>query len=101
MIARGTSGSTVRSRDTTKRGGENSRMAALMGATSLFQDYVDSQLEVDHPCPRRTRSETAAEYIRTLCGIASRADLDHNAHALYLFHQRIRKPFVAWQEGRI
>ncbi|PPA72561.1 hypothetical protein C4E15_30045 [Achromobacter spanius] len=38
----------------------------------------------------------AAQYVRDMCGITSRADLDHNAGAATLFHEAVRKPFVKW-----
>ncbi|PND31577.1 hypothetical protein C1I89_22325 [Achromobacter pulmonis] len=41
-------------------------------------------------------SQHAAQYVRDMCGIASRAELDHNATAAGLFHTAIRRPFLAW-----
>ncbi|QKQ51049.1 hypothetical protein [Achromobacter denitrificans] len=41
-------------------------------------------------------SQHAAQYVRDMCGIASRAELDHNATAAGVFHTAIRKPFLAW-----
>ncbi|HBL65921.1 MAG TPA: hypothetical protein DDZ58_08465 [Achromobacter sp.] len=38
----------------------------------------------------------AAQFVRDACGIASRAELDHNAKAATLFHEAVRKPFVDW-----
>lgn len=38
--------------------------------------------------------EDAAAFIRSACGITSRAELDHNPQAAALFHERVRKPFV-------
>ena len=45
-------------------------------------------------------SEAAAQWIRELCGISSRSMLDHDLRAAAIFHQEIRKPFLAWKEGR-
>lgn len=42
-------------------------------------------------------SEAAAQWIRSLCGISSRAMLDHDLRAAAIFHQEIRKPFLEWQ----
>jgi hypothetical protein len=39
-------------------------------------------------------SQHAAQYVRDVCGITSRAELDHNAAAAALFHTAIRIPFV-------
>ena len=41
--------------------------------------------------------DDAAAFIRSTCGVQSRAELDHNPKAAALFHERVRKPFV---EGR-
>ena len=38
-------------------------------------------------------ADAAAQYIRSTCGVGSRADLDHNSEAAHLFHVRIREPF--------
>lgn len=42
------------------------------------------------------RDEHATEWIRFLCGIASRRELATNAEAQRRFHQLIRKPYLAW-----
>lgn len=41
-----------------------------------------------------TSADDAAEFVRTTCGIQSRAELDRNPKAAALFHERVRKPFV-------
>jgi hypothetical protein len=38
----------------------------------------------------------AAQFVRGVCGITSRADLDHNPEASTLFHTAVRVPFVEW-----
>ncbi|WP_192579558.1 hypothetical protein [Achromobacter xylosoxidans] len=38
----------------------------------------------------------AAQYVRDMCGVTSRAELDHNARAETLFHATIRRPFRLW-----
>ncbi|MFY2995888.1 hypothetical protein ACOTH8_21435 [Achromobacter xylosoxidans] len=45
-------------------------------------------------------SEAAAQWIRSLCGISSRAMLDHDLRAAAIFHQEIRKPFREWAESQ-
>lgn len=44
-------------------------------------------------------SEAAAQWIRNLCGVSSRAMLDHDLRAAAIFHQEIRKPFREWKES--
>lgn len=45
-------------------------------------------------------SEAAAQWIRNLCGVSSRAMLDHDLRAAAIFHQEIRKPFREWAESQ-
>ena len=44
-------------------------------------------------------AEDAANLVRDVCGVASRAELDHNETAAQAFHQKIRLPYVRWQAG--
>jgi hypothetical protein len=39
----------------------------------------------------------AAEQVRQLCGIESRAELDHNPEAEATFHRVIRGPWIKWR----
>lgn len=41
----------------------------------------------------------AAEQVRFMCGVQSRADLDRDAGAAARFHQRVGRPFMAWKRG--
>lgn len=76
------------------KGAALSRVAAMMCQNAKFQRWVESRigaapLGVDP-------SQHAAQFVRDVCGIESRAQLDHNARAATLFHEAIRKPFVKW-----
>jgi len=42
----------------------------------------------------------AADSIRSMCGIESRAELDHNEAAANLFHQKIRIPYSELMQRR-
>ncbi|MNW17753.1 hypothetical protein D3C71_2170540 [compost metagenome] len=44
-------------------------------------------------CSARSADE-AADYIRRVCHVESRAQLDHNPQAANLFHELVRKPFA-------
>lgn len=44
-------------------------------------------------------AEETAEAIRQVCGVISRAELDHNAAAAEVFHEKIRKPWHAFIGG--
>ncbi|WP_180188169.1 hypothetical protein [Achromobacter insuavis] len=41
-------------------------------------------------------NQHAAQFVRNACGIDSRAQLDHNATAVTLFHEAVRKLFLNW-----
>ena len=96
MLTRGTSGVPVRARiaSTERKGAALSRAAAMMCNGAKFQRWVESRIGA---APDGVSAQQhAAQYVRDMCGITSRADLDHNAGAATLFHEAIRKPFVEW-----
>nr|WP_257030476.1 hypothetical protein [Paraburkholderia bryophila] len=57
-----------------------------------FWDWVSFIQE--NPCHG---ASMAAQFIRTVCGIASRADLDHDPAARARFDQYIRKPYAKYR----
>jgi len=96
MIQRGTSGVPVRARvpSTERKGAALSRTAAMMCNGAKFQRWVVSRIGA---APEGVPpSQYAARYVRDMCGISSRAELDHNAAAAALFHTAVRIPFVEW-----
>ncbi|AZY48839.1 hypothetical protein D0839_17125 [Bordetella avium] len=70
------------------KGGPLARLAGQLCARRDFQVF----------CCARTPDEAAA-FIRHVCGVQSRADLDHNTQARDRFHTLIRRPF-AYRTGR-
>lgn len=42
--------------------------------------------------------DETAEFIRVVCGVDSRRELERNADAAEAFHNLIRRPFMAWRE---
>lgn len=44
--------------------------------------------------------DMAKDLILDICRIQSRKELDTNAAAAEIFHEEIRKPFLAWREAR-
>ncbi len=96
MMQRGTSGVPVRARiaSTERKGAALSRAAAMMCNGATFQRRVVSRVGA---APEGVSAQQhAAQFVRDACGIASRAELDHNAKAATLFHEAVRKPFVDW-----
>ncbi|WP_067753056.1 hypothetical protein [Orrella dioscoreae] len=71
------------------KGGDLSRLAAQLCQNPDFLAFLQMDSEA-----------VAADHIRDCCGITSRSELDHNAIAAQQFHEVIRKPFLAWKEGR-
>lgn len=71
------------------KGGDLARLAGMFCANPRFVEWA--QVE---------NGDRAAEYIRAICRIESRAQLDHDNRAANVFHHHIRLPFLAWQEGR-
>lgn len=71
------------------KGGPLARLAGQMCQNPEFLKYLGD-----------LTPEDAAEHIRFVCDVESRAELDHNQNAAQRFHDEIRKPFVVWKEGR-
>lgn len=42
---------------------------------------------------------TAADTVRALCGVKSRSEIDSNPEAQYLFHRRVRIPFIDYSRS--
>lgn len=96
MIQRGTSGVPVRLHvpSTERKGAALSRAAAMMCNSAKFQRWVVSR--VGAAPEGESASQHAAQYVRDVCRVTSRAQLDHDAKAAALFHEAVRKPFVKW-----
>ncbi|TAL89264.1 MAG: hypothetical protein EPN62_08675 [Candidimonas sp.] len=65
------------------KGGALARLAGQLCQQSAFQRFADV-----------TSAEEAADWIRHVCGVESRAELDHNAAAAKRFHDEIRRPYL-------
>lgn len=72
------------------RGGALSQYAAHLCRTPEFLAYL---ADITQGSPTEA---WAADFIRSQCGIQSRADLDHNPEAAEAFHETIRKPYAKW-----
>lgn len=79
---------------TERKGAALSRAAAMMCNGAKFQRWVVSRIGA--ASDGVSAQQQAAQYVRYVCGITSRAELDHNVRAAALFHEAIRKPFVQW-----
>jgi hypothetical protein len=86
----------------TAKGGELAKLAGRLCADPKFQEWVIEHLATMKPPRGEDRlppGESAAIIVRRVCGIASRAELDHNEDAAVIFHERIRKPWAAHCQG--
>lgn len=79
---------------TMRKGAALSRAAAMMCNGAKFQRWVVSRIGAAPDGV--SASQHAAQYVRGVCGITSRSQLDHNAKAASLFHEAVRKPFLKW-----
>lgn len=68
------------------KGGELARLAGQLCQSAQFQEWCEAE-----------NAEAAAEWVREVCGIDSRSELDHDDEAANRFHELVRKPFVAWR----
>jgi hypothetical protein len=48
--------------------------------------------------PREVDIDTAAAFIRTVCEVESRRELEHDEEAQLRFHRYLRRPFLAWRD---
>ena len=78
------------------KGGELSKWAALRCQDPAFRAWLAKQ------GPARqdwNTTDGAADTIRAICHITSRAELDHNKAAAAIFNERIRRPWQEHTEG--
>ncbi|WP_150123837.1 hypothetical protein [Achromobacter xylosoxidans] len=96
MLTRGDSGRPVRAvrAPAAGKGAALSRLAAMWCQSEPFQDWVETRIGA---APLGvSREQHAAQYVRDMCGVTSRSQLDHHALAADMFHAVIRKPFRRW-----
>jgi hypothetical protein len=80
-------------------------MSCIFCRDTQFQDWVREQaaerriLLVGGRLPGRSEMMAKA-FILHECEVKSRNDLDRNHEAAERFHERVRKPFLEWKEGR-
>lgn len=77
------------------KGGVLARAAGMLVNNAEFHQYLLCM----YGAVEKTGSEGADQAIKTLCGIASKKELDHKPFAAKRFHDLVRKPFLEWQEN--
>ncbi|GAA2887667.1 hypothetical protein GGQ99_004724 [Aminobacter niigataensis] len=76
-----------------RKGGPLARSAAIIGSEKGFWTFAKQKRGVDI-----ASAEEAGAWLRKVCGIESRADLDHDARAADIFRP-IEKAYRLWLEG--
>jgi hypothetical protein len=74
------------------KGGELAKLAGILCDDPEFQGWLAQETET-----QINGAEDAATRVRFLCGVESRAELDHNAEAAQTFHHLIRLPWAAYK----
>ena len=77
-----------------QKGGQLSILAARWCRDPEFQDWLSSNF-ADNTREAWTGDETAAAVqVRSICGVTSRAELDHDYMAAARFEAHIRRPYM-------
>lgn len=89
MLSRTGSGRPVRGAG---KGAALARVAGQLCNCTSFQQWVTTRVGA---VPKGvTAQQHAAQYIRDICGVTSRAHLDVKPEAAALFHEAVRKPYL-------
>ena len=81
--------------DQEPKGGALAKLAGMWCADPDFWRFLASDARNGNP----QDAEQAKHNLYRLCGITSRAELDHNPEAAERFHSEIRLPFMRWKQG--
>lgn len=81
-----------------KKGGAVTKLAAMFCGQERFWQWAltnhkDSWSRAEAIALTNEPTKVAAEWIRRVCGVQSRAELDHNKAAEKIFHEKIRIPY--------
>jgi hypothetical protein len=79
------------------KGGALSKLAGRWCQDPEFWAWINGAAEMTWPIET---SDHAAEFVRDMCGIESRAELDHDEVAAENFHRLIRGPFAKYTQSR-
>ena len=79
------------------KGGELSKHAGRLCNDEAFFGFLSANgITPENAGLGMEWPEVAANYIRKVCQIGSRAELDHSAAAAQRYHSLIRQQFIAW-----
>lgn len=79
-----------------------SQYAALLCQSGTFQRWLVEQGFLPHTLMPETEiaQELSARWVRNVCKIDSRSELDTSRPAAQLFHDEVRKPYNEWAARR-
>lgn len=83
-------------KDTAPAGGALAKLAGMWCSDPDFWRFLSDRTPSITPV---IGPETAAQVIRDVCQIESRAELDHKPGSAEMFHAEIRIPFMRWKQG--
>jgi hypothetical protein len=75
---------------------DTAQLAGMLASDRAFREWVTTWLTT----PELATVEEAAQFIRYVCEIKSRAELATNEEAARRFHELLRRPFIAWRNAR-
>ncbi|NOV25913.1 hypothetical protein E5S69_20640 [Cupriavidus necator] len=77
-------------------GGALAKLAGMWCSDPDFWAFLSARTPSTAPV---ADAEAAAQVIRDVCQIESRAELDHIPESAEMFHAEIRLPFMRWKQG--
>lgn len=78
-----------------QKGGALSRLAGMWCKDEEFRHFVFENSDLDE-----VDEDDAAGWIRWICGVTSRADIDNSNDAEIKFHKDIRIPYSEWLKNK-
>lgn len=79
----------------TPKGGQLSQWCAMRCNEEAFWQFLGRKFSLNVES-----ADDARDVVLHVCGIQSRAEIDHSAAAMALFNERIRLPYMDWVKGR-
>jgi hypothetical protein len=76
------------------KGGELAKLAGMLCQKPEFWEFMTGKIG-----RKVTSADEAADAVRRICSIASRAELDSSELAATHFHRYIRLPYMRWKQG--
>lgn len=86
-------------REQAPKGGQLCKLAAIWCGDPEFHAFLTHTMKWAKSYSEPVTAEVAANIIRETCGVASRAELDHDDAAAQRFHDNFRIPFQRWNQG--